>query len=451
MELFLSPLASMRKGIMGSSQFTRREFVRRGLACGAAAVAAERLIGCASAPAVVETASPTPAEGVLRPAECRPMLYWTGEREASLAWPVSVLSRGWVEYGATPAMGKRAVAGDDVADYVEGFSAAALAGAGMAGVAGPMDVDAKVLRARMKGLMPGGRVYYRVHTQPEGGGQSLYGEVRQFTLPDARATEARMAFWQDTHDNREILQALHRLTGSEATDLLVWNGDVSNNTEREDQIVPLYLAPGGGLDVTQALPLVLVRGNHDERGRMAARLGHYSGMRRSYLSFRIGPVAAIVLDTGEDKPDNHPTFGGRPAFEPFLRKEGAWLAEEIQRPGIADAPFRIVICHMPLRIKDETPPDYAGSGYDHFCVRGRAVWHESLVRWKAQVVMSGHLHESLFLPGDAAFPYAQMIGGGKVPAAARLLRLNADGRALRIRVVDLAGKVQREESFAPLA
>ena len=346
--------------------------------------------------------------------------------------------------------GKKTVAGEDVADYVEGFSAAALQGAGVGGAFGPADVDAKVLRARLKDLAPGGQIFYRVHTRPEGGGPGIYGEVRQFTLPDARAAETRIAFWNDTHDNQEILKSLHALTGKESTDLLVWNGDASNNIDREDQIVPIYLTPGKGLDIARTLPMVFVRGNHDERGRMAVRLGHYSAMRRSYCSFRIGPVAAIVLDTGEDKPDNHSTFQGRPAFEPLLRKEAEWLAEEVRKPGIVDAPYRVVICHMPLRWRDEGPQDYAQTGYDRFCVRGRGVWHETLVRWKAQVVISGHTHESLFMPGNAAFPYAQIIGGGPQSNSARLLRLNADGQGLKIRTLELSGKVLREEAFSPV-
>jgi predicted phosphodiesterase len=433
---------------MNTPHLTRREFLQRTLAGGAAA-AAGALAGCVSGGSAASASSPPPTDGVIRPTECIPMLYWTGEREASLSWPVKALSRGWVEYGSSPVMGRKAMAGDDVADYAEGFSEAALQAAGMSGVSAPPNLDAKVLRARLKDLAPGQPVYYRVHTQPEDG-QSIYGEVRQFTLPDGRATDARLAFWNDTHDNQETLKSLQALTSKEPADLLVWNGDASNNIEREDQIVPIYLAPGKGLDITRTLPMVFARGNHDERGRLAARLGHYSAMRRSYFSFRIGPVAALVLDTGEDKPDNHPTFEGRPAFEPLLKKQSEWLAAEIGRPGIADAPYRLVICHIPLRWRDEKPQDYAQSGYDRFCVRGRALWHESLVRWKAQVVISGHTHESRFLAANEAFSYAQITGGGPQPNVARLMRLNANRQTLAVQTLDLTGKVLREERFSPI-
>lgn len=64
--------------IMDSFRFTRREFVRRDLACGAAAVAAGRRAGCAGMLAMFDQPSPVPADGELRPVECMPMLYWTG-------------------------------------------------------------------------------------------------------------------------------------------------------------------------------------------------------------------------------------------------------------------------------------------------------------------------------------------------------------------------------------
>jgi acid phosphatase type 7 len=432
---------------MTTSRFTRRQFMHRTLASGAAAYAAARLAGCAATPAT--NPAPAPPIAAPRPDPSTPILYWTAQTEASLAWPVTTLSSGWVEYGATPSLGNKATAGDDIADYTEGFSAAALRDTGMDQTR-PQNLDPKVLRARLKNLPPGTQIFYRIHTQPQDGSPVLSGNLRQFTLPDAHAPQARIAFWNDTHDNQEILKSLHALTPKEPTDLLVWNGDASNNIDREDQIVPIYLAPAKGLDITRDFPLIFVRGNHDQRGRMAAKLGHYSALRSSYLSFRLGPVAAIVLDTGEDKPDNHPTFQGRPAAEPLLQKQAAWLAAEILKPGIADAPFRIVICHMPLRWRDETLPDYAGSGYDHFCVRGRALWHDTLVRWKAQLVISGHTHESLFMPPSAAFPYAQIIGGAPQPNNSRLLRLTATPQSLKIRSLSLTNTLSREESFSPL-
>ena len=79
-----------------------------------------------------------------------------------------------------------------------------------------------------------------------------------------------------------------------------------------------------------------------------------------------------------------------------LRAEQArWLREITQRPDLRDAPYRVVFCHIPLRWKDESPQDYAASGFDRHSGRSRAAWHDTLVAWKAQVILSGHTHRYL--------------------------------------------------------
>jgi acid phosphatase type 7 len=243
---------------------SRRDFVLRTTACGAAVLSARHLIPESLG---AEARSQTP----LRSESCAPVVYWTGEQEATLSWPVAGPSQGWVEYGPTPKLGKKTVAGEGIADFVGGFTPLAMQN----GTADRPEPICDVLRVRLKELTPGQCVYFRGHWRRlDGTGPTVAGKVRKLILPDPKAKRAAIAIWNDTQDNHDTLRALHKLTAKEPTDLLVWNGDVSNNIEREQQIVPLYLAPAQGLDITPRFPLVFARGNHDVRGRMAFRLGH---------------------------------------------------------------------------------------------------------------------------------------------------------------------------------
>ncbi|HTU99807.1 MAG TPA: hypothetical protein VMF13_04660, partial [Luteitalea sp.] len=113
---------------------------------------------------------------------------------------------------------------------------------------------------------------------------------------------------------------------------------------------------------------------------------------RPFYAFRSGPLAAICLHTGEDKPDSHPSFGGRVAFDALRQEQADWLAGVIQEPAFRDAPYRMVFCHIPLRWLDESPQDYAATGFDRHSGRSRAAWHRSLVEWRTQLVVSGHTH-----------------------------------------------------------
>ena len=64
---------------------------------------------------------------------------------------------------------------------------------------------------------------------------------------------------------------------------------------------------------------------------------------RPFYAFRSGPLAAICLHTGEDKPDDHPSFRGRVAFDELRREQAEWLAEVIHQPDFRDAPYLSLI------------------------------------------------------------------------------------------------------------
>ena len=42
------------------------------------------------------------------------------------------------------------------------------------------------------------------------------------------------------------------------------------------------------------------------------------------------------------------------------------------------APYRVVFCHIPLRWRNETLPDYSKGGFDHFSERSRT---RGMIRW----------------------------------------------------------------------
>lgn len=341
-------------------------------------------------------------------------------------WGVSRLSRGWLEWEAGAARGR---AGVDAHGFVPQGHA--------------------VLRVVLRGWRAGQAGRVRAHTVAADDGEEVVSEWKTFRTLDAGAAAGRFAVWNDTHQQEATLRALHEVTPE--VDFLVWNGDTCNDWRSEDLIVPTLLHPGG-CDITAGRPLVLTWGNHDVRGRYAFRAPEVVGMPegRPFGAFRAGPVGVIWLHTGEDKPDAHPGFGGRVAFDALRAEQAAWLGEVIARPEMRDAPYRVVFCHIPLRWTDETPPDYGNRGYDHFSARSRAAWHEALVAWGAQVIVSGHTHRAAWLPATTEWPYGQLIGGGPRLENTTWLEGRADERALRLTLRTLTGKVLHEVVQAPL-
>ncbi len=347
-----------------------------------------------------------------------------------IVWAVSKLAKGRVEW-----KGAEGTTGTAAADRF-GF----------------VPQGDEILRVRIDGLKPGTIYQFRAITEATKGKDRHEGEWRKFrTLdPDAKTTD--FVVWNDTHENAETIKRLHASTP--AGDFLLWNGDTCNNWYQEERLVPTLLHPAGQ-DFTAERPLMMVWGNHDVRGEWAFKMPEMIATPdgRPFYAFRSGPVAFICLHTGEDKPDNHPSFGGRVAFEQLRREQAAWLKETIARPDFREAPYRVVFCHIPLRWKEENhlaPGDYDNGNYDAFSRFSREAWHDLLVAWKTQVVVSGHTHEAAWLPANKEFPYAQLVGGGPLPAAATWIEGKADDKSLAFVMRNIDGKVIEKVEFAPL-
>lgn len=347
-----------------------------------------------------------------------------------VVWAVSSLARGWVEW--------RDGNGNSGTANVDRF--------------GLRPQGDEILRVRINKLSPGTEYEVRAVTESSDRKTREESAWKKFHTLNPSASSTSFVVWNDTHENKETLQRLHQNTPG--GDFLIWNGDVCNDWHKEEWLVPTLLNPAGQ-DVSNGRPMLLVWGNHDVRGKWAYRLPEMIATPdgRPFYAFRSGPVAIICLHTGEDKPDAHPSFGGRVAFEQLRAEQATFLKETIARPEFRDAPYRVVCCHIPLRWKKERVIDraeYENGSYDSYSKMSRDHWHDALVKWKAQVILSGHMHQVANIPANEKFPYAQMVGGGPQPDRATWMEVRADDKDLTVLVKDLEGKVIEESSFPKL-
>jgi hypothetical protein len=182
-------------------------------------------------------------------------------------------------------------------------------------------------------------------------GQVVAGLVQRLRRPSALTDRITIVIINDTHENRETLAALHARLETVDPDVLVWNGDTFNDFDAQDDPMQIVLNPAGNISRGWAAnrPLLFVPGNHDVRGQRARELSlglsGWPGQSDLPYNFalRLGPIALVGLDTGEDKPDSHPVFAGTAAYEPYRKHQAAWLKGAIARPEIAEAPIRIAV------------------------------------------------------------------------------------------------------------
>ncbi|MFA5450146.1 MAG: metallophosphoesterase [Clostridia bacterium] len=183
-----------------------------------------------------------------------------------------------------------------------------------------------------------------------------------------------MVIWSLSDWHHEIEKLYSTVEYMDEPDVVILLGDYVNAMYEERDIIKYILAPAAKI-TNGSCPVIFARGNHETRGGYANELGTALGMDTYYHEVVRGKYRFIVLDTNEDKPDNHIEYGGMADFAPYRKEQGEWLAALPQ----TDAEYVVVVAHDPeLCIEEEQA----------------AVWVEELKRLGASFQLSGHHHKS---------------------------------------------------------
>lgn len=363
----------------------------------------------------------------------------------TVAFAVSALSTGWVQWGLD-------------ADHLDRRAVAHRHGLICAGD------RSHSIPVSLADVPPGNRtIFYRVVAQPLAyrnayqlqRGEPQSSDVFRLQLPDRDAAEITIAIVNDTHEQPQTIAALHRRIEEINPELLVWNGDTCNDFDAQDDPMQIVLNPAGDVHGGWASqrPLLFVPGNHDVRGARARELSDglsgWPGQSELPYNFalRLGPVALVGLDTGEDKPDAHPVFAGTAAYQPYRKAQAEWLKSVVARPEVAGAPLRVAVCHIPLR---GLPGDNDGTtleGYAAYSGAGARLWMPTLRQAGFQAVVSGHTHRHRIDDPSDTEPLMQAVGGGPQPERATLTILRAGSNDTTLRIENLAGEPLLERSL----
>lgn len=167
-------------------------------------------------------------------------------------------------------------------------------------------------------------------------------------------------------------------------DFLIFNGDVPEYSDKTDCLMTAYAiadALTGG-----EKPLLYARGNHDLRGRFAEDYDEYvpASGGAFYYTFRLGPIAGVILDCGEDKTDDHEEYGGTICCRAMREEETAFLAS-LDPAQFDGALTRLAISHAPFTNRIHPPFDIEEDTYRQ--------WAKLLLeRVRPDAMLCGHLH-----------------------------------------------------------
>ncbi len=369
----------------------------------------------------VETAPPSEGDkGLLASA---PMLQNYAETSMGIAFAVSDMANGYVVYGQQPDLsdGRRVMCG--------GFRTT--------------ELSDRVIQVRLTGLKPSTTYYYRIgadRIQYKGGynikvtGNEEDSHTYRFTTAGP-ASHAHFCVVNDTHAKWEAIDRAMNKIAELSPSCVVWNGDASNVEETIEAQTRIFLNPEiQRKDYASQTPYLFCPGNHDLRGmanRHLERVWMYRqpeerssrdwDLGRNF-AIRMGDVAMIGLDTGEDKLDTNPKFAGTFNSQAYREAQVLWLRDALRQPAIAKAPYLVAFCHIPLFDPDpkQNPGDIAPADTDPQYYTDYAMWQRTCAQlWSpllekahCQLVITAHQHIYRYDAPTATRPWAQIVGGG---------------------------------------
>jgi len=378
--------------------------------------------------------------------ESSPVVQTPTPNSLSISWITGGLANCWIEWGYDRKLAFRAKASHHgMVELSERFHSTRIRG---------IEKKRIFYRIAAQGLGYGGA--YRIRT-----GQTIYSDIFSINLPDADAERISLTVTNDTHAKNDLIDALIGRVNTLKPDFHIWNGDICDSFNSEEQLAQICLCPGTKTQTMASTgwaanrPLLYVPGNHDVRGRHAGSLvkamspwpldrddppalnrsSHIAG--RYCFALRHGPLALIGLDTGEDKPDRHPAFAGLADYEGYRSAQKQWLQTVLKRPEIKSAPFLIAACHIPLRGLEGHNDGRTLKGFAYYSGQGQAEWMKPLADANCRLVISGHTHSARIQRPDGDCPIHQIVGGGSKASSATLIRIDADKDKLQLIIEDL--------------
>lgn len=236
---------------------------------------------------------------------------------------------------------------------------------------------------------------------------------QSFTFRKVPEKDIRIYHLADTHNRLEAPAKAALASGR--IDLLILNGDIMDSAERRDVLeYPCILA---GKITGGSIPVICTRGNHELRGEYAEFLTDYfpNSGGRFYYTVRLGPIWALVLDGGEDKVDEYPSYGYTIDCAQHRKEVLEFIQEVVRRGEFRDAGIRcqLVICHVPFA-------SYIGKNAADETERRRFViygeWCKVLrTALRPDLTLCGHVHKNRLEMGSNPYPFPVITGSMPKP------------------------------------
>ena len=364
-------------------------------------------------PILVELRTAEKADKIFR---MKPYLQNPVGNGITVMWETTVPAYCWVEYGTDTTQLKRA---RTIVD-------------------GQVVCNNYLHKIRIDGLQPGQKYYYRVCSQEillyqaykKVFGNTAQSAFSEFTLPATDTDSFTAVVFNDLHQHTQTFRALCQQIKNVNYDFVVFNGDCVDDPVDHNQATSFISELTEGV-CGDRIPTFFMRGNHEIRNAYSIGLrDHYDYVGdRTYGSFNWGDTRIVMLDCGEDKPDDHWVYYGLNDFTQLRNEQVDFLKKELSSKEFKKAGKRVLIHHIPL---------YGNDG-KNLCAN---LWTKLLEKAPFNISLNAHTHKYAYHPkGELGNNYPVIIGGGYKIDGATVMILEKKKDELRVKVLNAKGKI----------
>ena len=370
-------------------------------------------------PILVELRTVEKADKIFR---MKPYLQNPVGNGITVMWETTVPAYCWVEYGTDTTQLKRA---RTIVD-------------------GQVVCNNYLHKIRIDGLQPGQKYYYRVCSQEillyqaykKVFGNTAQSAFSEFTLPATDTDSFTAVVFNDLHQHTQTFRSLCQQIKNVNYDFVVFNGDCVDDPVDHNQATSFISELTEGV-CGDRIPTFFMRGNHEIRNAYSIGLrDHYDYVGdRTYGSFNWGDTRIVMLDCGEDKPDDHWVYYGLNDFTQLRNEQVDFLKKELSSKEFKKAGKRVLIHHIPL---------YGNDG-KNLCAN---LWTKLLEKAPFNISLNAHTHKYAYHPkGELGNNYPVIIGGGYKMDGATVMILEKKKDELRVKVLNAKGKILLSETI----
>ena len=364
-------------------------------------------------PILVELRTAEKADKIFR---MKPYLQNPVGNGITVMWETTVPAYCWVEYGTDTTQLKRA---RTIVD-------------------GQVVCNNYLHKIRIDGLQPGQKYYYRVCSQEillyqaykKVFGNTAQSAFSEFTLPATDTDSFTAVVFNDLHQHTQTFRSLCQQIKNVNYDFVVFNGDCVDDPVDHNQATSFISELTEGV-CGDRIPTFFMRGNHEIRNAYSIGLrDHYDYVGdRTYGSFNWGDTRIVMLDCGEDKPDDHWVYYGLNDFTQLRNEQVDFLKKELSSKEFKKAGKRVLIHHIPL---------YGNDG-KNLCAN---LWTKLLEKAPFNISLNAHTHKYAYHPkGELGNNYPVIIGGGYKMDGTTVMILEKKKDELRVKVLNAKGKI----------